>query len=79
MDNVRKMLEIGEEKGVLKSQNPFKIGVEATGFEPAASASRTQRSTKLSHASICSKQLVYHTLILGECQEGLSDLFESFI
>ena len=26
--------------------------VEATGFEPAASASRTQRSTKLSHASI---------------------------
>ena len=25
--------------------------VEATGFEPAASASRTQRSTKLSHAS----------------------------
>ncbi len=27
--------------------------VDATGFEPAASASRTQRSTKLSHASIC--------------------------
>ena len=27
--------------------------VEATGFEPATSASRTQRSTKLSHASIC--------------------------
>ena len=26
--------------------------VEATGFEPAASASRTQRSTKLSHASM---------------------------
>ncbi len=26
--------------------------VDATGFEPAASASRTQRSTKLSHASI---------------------------
>ena len=25
--------------------------VEATGFEPTASASRTQRSTKLSHAS----------------------------
>ncbi len=25
--------------------------VEATGFEPAASASRTQRSTKLSHAA----------------------------
>ena len=29
----------------------FKKMVEATGFEPAASASRTQRSTKLSHAS----------------------------
>lgn len=26
--------------------------VDATGFEPAASASRTQRSTKLSHASL---------------------------
>ena len=26
--------------------------VEATGLEPTASASRTQRSTKLSHASI---------------------------
>ena len=30
----------------------FLSEVEATGFEPAASASRTQRSTKLSHASI---------------------------
>jgi hypothetical protein len=28
-------------------------GVDATGFEPATSASRTQRSTKLSHASMC--------------------------
>jgi hypothetical protein len=26
--------------------------VEMTGFEPAASASRTQRSTKLSHISL---------------------------
>ena len=26
--------------------------VEATGLEPTASASRTQRSTKLSHASL---------------------------
>ena len=26
--------------------------VEATGFEPTTSASRTQRSTKLSHASM---------------------------
>ena len=28
--------------------------VGATGFEPATSASRTQRSTKLSHASLFS-------------------------
>ena len=28
------------------------IVVEATGLEPTASASRTQRSTKLSHASM---------------------------
>ena len=28
--------------------------VEATGFEPTTSASRTQRSTKLSHASFYS-------------------------
>ena len=27
-------------------------GVDATGFEPATSASRTQRSTKLSHTSL---------------------------
>ena len=27
-------------------------GIDATGFEPATSASRTQRSTKLSHASL---------------------------
>ena len=30
------------------------IMVEVTGLEPAASASRTQRSTKLSHTSISS-------------------------
>ncbi len=28
------------------------LKVDATGFEPATSASRTQRSTKLSHASM---------------------------
>ena len=31
--------------------------VDATGFEPATSASRTQRSTKLSHASIFMKHI----------------------
>ena len=30
----------------------FIFKVDATGFEPATSASRTQRSTKLSHASL---------------------------
>ena len=34
------------------NQGILKLLVEATGFEPATSASRTQRSTKLSHASI---------------------------
>ena len=34
--------------------------VEVTGLEPAASASRTQRSTKLSHTSIsCVRNIVY--------------------
>ena len=31
--------------------------VDATGFEPATSASRTQRSTKLSHASLSDRFL----------------------
>ena len=46
-------------------------GVDATGFEPATSASRTQRSTKLSHASMCfvlyrshRTRLVYRTFSL---------------
>ncbi len=30
---------------------PTFLVIDATGFEPATSASRTQRSTKLSHAS----------------------------
>ena len=33
--------------------------VDATGFEPATSASRTQRSTKLSHASMFMKHFVF--------------------
>ena len=39
-----------------KKRNPCKIRVslvDATRFELATSASRTQRSTKLSHASMC--------------------------
>ena len=34
------------------NQGILKALVEATGFEPATSASRTQRSTKLSHTSL---------------------------
>lgn len=38
--------------------------VEVTGFEPAASSSRTKRSTKLSHTSIfcCSLSFFFLTL-----------------
>ena len=45
-------------------------GVDATGFEPATSASRTQRSTKLSHASLMSFaiQLDYNNIILRKKQ-----------
>ena len=38
--------------------------VGATGFEPATSASRTQRSTKLSHASIFVKHFVVSQIVL---------------
>ena len=40
-------------KRTLQKQNPFKV--EVTGLEPTASASRTQRSTKLSHTSMSQK------------------------
>ena len=38
--------------------------VEATGFEPAASASRTQRSTKLSHASTVLNIILIHSVFV---------------
>ena len=34
-------------------------GVEATGFEPTTSASRTQRSTKLSHTSSTASDIIH--------------------
>ena len=37
--------------------------VEVTGFEPATSASRTQRSTKLSHTSIYDPVIIKHFII----------------
>ena len=39
--------------------------LDATGFEPATSASRTQRSTKLSHASI---SLWHNNIFFKVCQ-----------
>ena len=47
--------------------------VEATGFEPAASASRTQRSTKLSHAS--TKNDIYYTIE----KNNVKSLFRPFL
>ena len=41
--------------------------VEVTGFEPATSASRTQRSTKLSHTSLFIK-LYNNTKNFRKCQ-----------
>ena len=52
--------------------------VEVTGLEPAASASRTQRSTKLSHTSLfcfqqpfVSRLLCYYSTKLRKCQEEI--------
>ena len=42
---------ISKNKKSTRCKSDAFASVEATGFEPAASASRTQRSTKLSHAS----------------------------
>ena len=45
--------------------------VEVTGLEPAASASRTQRSTKLSHTSIIN--LIFSCKEKGDFQFALLD------
>ena len=58
--------------------------VEATGFEPAASASRTQRSTKLSHASIFHLSVVtrdcknYYIHFGGICQHFFQKSFKKY-
>ena len=49
------------------NQGILKLLVEATGFEPATSASRTQRSTKLSHASL----FCFSCLCVAQLQELL--------
>ncbi len=48
-----------------------------TGFEPAASASRTQRSTKLSHISI-SMQFSVSLIILSQFHSNVKTFFELF-
>ena len=55
-----------QKKGPL-NQGILKLLVEATGFEPATSASRTQRSTKLSHASL----FCFSCLCVAQLQELL--------
>ena len=53
------------------NQGILKLLVEATGFEPATSASRTQRSTKLSHASL----FCFSCLCVAQLQELLYQSF----
>ena len=48
--------------------------VDATGFEPATSASRTQRSTKLSHASKCGSEILLSSL---PCPKHHSEDYDS--
>ena len=52
--------------------------VDATGFEPATSASRTQRSTKLSHASIFVKHFVVSQIVLNYIITSFSVCPEKF-
>ena len=60
--------------------------VDATGFEPAASASRTQRSTKLSHASsfilclpVSEASFIILTLLILKCKLFLQALLAIFL
>ena len=49
------------------------LRVEVTGLEPAASASRTQRSTKLSHTSL----FVFHSLPFPDCFAIIAQSYEN--
>ena len=51
---------------------PHKM-VEVTGFEPATSASRTQRSTKLSHTSLFNES--YYNTLFPALQERIKKYF----
>ena len=54
------------------------VMVGMTGFEPATSASRTQRSTKLSHASIFVKHFVVSQIVLNYIITSFSVCPEKF-
>ena len=61
-----------------KKRTPYSIRYflfDATGFEPATSASRTQRSTKLSHASLISFSLTIVTLASLKVKENFMFFF----
>lgn len=64
--NLRSLIFHKQKKEPL-NQGILKLLVEATGFEPATSASRTQRSTKLSHASL----FCFSCLCFAQLQELL--------
>ena len=51
-ENVTLKAHTQQNKSTKPSLRLSALLIEATGFEPTTSASRTQRSTKLSHASI---------------------------
>ena len=58
-----------------RPEGVFFVLVEMTGFEPATSASRTQRSTKLSHISINIRRLallLYHLFMF--CQGKIGEI-----
>ena len=54
--------------------------IEATGFEPATSASRTQRSTKLSHASFSTVSLMFtsDSFIIALLEKKIKYFFQFF-
>ena len=64
-DKVKELYQVGnayKQKSRKPYEKGFRLPVGMTGFEPATSASRTQRSTKLSHIPIpLLQQLLYYT------------------
>ena len=62
LDREAAVAVIGTRKASVYRPSRVSVDVDATGFEPAASASRTPRSTKLSHASILLGWAVFQSL-----------------